>query len=69
MEDFLYTINDVAELYRVNHNTVRYWVKKGKFPCLVTPSAQYRFTRQQITAKIGDELFDQFLAYRKNNGG
>lgn len=27
-----YSINDVAEILNISHNTIRHWIKKGKCP-------------------------------------
>ena len=42
----IYTVKDVAQMFKVHEMTVRRWVKEGKLPSKKTGSL--RFTEQDI---------------------
>ena len=44
------TVEEVAEILKVNEETVRRWIRKGDMPVLAlgTPKAGYRISRQVL---------------------
>lgn len=55
MKDELLTVNQVAELFRVNRTTVYGWMNRGLLkPACRTPSGRYRFSRAALMAARED---------------
>lgn len=48
----LMTPGEVADLFRVNRNTVLRWAKTGRLPAIMTPGGHRRYVRATV-----DELY------------
>jgi excisionase family DNA binding protein len=52
-DDPLLKISEVAELFRVHHNTVRNWIAAKALPCINTPGGGLRVRRSHVAAIVG----------------
>lgn len=46
---------EVAEIFRVEPNTVSRWAREGRLPCVKTPAGHCRFPRAAVMALLRPE--------------
>lgn len=55
--DNLYTVEEVAEKFKVNHRTVRKWIRDGKIKAIKICGYSVRITESEILRILEQESF------------
>lgn len=51
----LFTVDEIAAVYRVHEKTVRYWIRKGAVTVVRTPGGAVRIVDEQATRMMAQQ--------------